>query len=76
MAFYCRFDPYEGFYRCRKSIGHELKLAIRRYKGYGAVILEAGETDTLVEFDIFHFNGFAPRCCDRAEDIIEETEEE
>lgn len=69
MAFHGRFDPYERLYRCRQSVGHELKLAVGWYKRYGAVIFEAGEADTLVEFDIFHFYGFTPRCYDRGGDI-------
>lgn len=62
MAFHGGFDPDERFHRCGESVGHELKLAVGWYEGYRAVVFEAGETDTLVELDIFHLDSFTPRC--------------
>ena len=55
------FDPDERFHWCGESVRHELKLAVGRYEGYRAVVLEAGETDALVKLDIFHFDSFTPR---------------
>lgn len=37
---------------CVKAVRHELKLSIWRDEGDGAVVLEAGETYTLVELHV------------------------
>ena len=39
---------------CVDAVGHELRLPVWRDEGDGAVALEAGQTDTLVELDILH----------------------
>ena len=44
---------------CVNSVGHELRLPVRRDEGDGAVTLEAGQTDTLVELDILHCHRLA-----------------
>lgn len=35
-----------------EAVGHELGLSVRGDEGDGAVVLEAGQTDTLMELDI------------------------
>jgi hypothetical protein len=55
-------DPDEGLDGGGDPVGHQLELAVGRDEGDGAVGLEASEADTLVEFDIFHFDGFASGC--------------
>ena len=42
-----------------QSVGHELEFAVGRNEGYSAVGFETGEANALVEFDVFHFDGFA-----------------
>mmetsp|Transcript_20800 Transcript_20800/g.61968 ORF Transcript_20800/g.61968 Transcript_20800/m.61968 type:complete len:308 (-) Transcript_20800:8-931(-) len=42
-----------------QSIAHELEFAIRRDERDGAVVLEAGQADTLVKFDVLHLHGLA-----------------
>lgn len=36
------------------AVRHELGLPVRRDEGDGAVALEAGQTDALVELDVLH----------------------
>ena len=45
---------------CVESVRHEFELSIRGYEGNRSVVLEAGKTDALVEFDVFQFHGFHP----------------
>jgi len=53
------FGPDEGFDGGGESVGHEFEFAVGGDERDGAVVFEAGEADALVEFDVFHFDGFA-----------------
>lgn len=39
-----------------EAVGHELKLAVGRDEGDGAVVLEAGEPHALVEFHVLQLH--------------------
>lgn len=53
------FCPDQGLDLRTQSIAHQLKFAVRRDEGDCTIILESRETNTLMEFDVFHLNGFA-----------------
>ena len=59
MALHGCFDPYEGLDGRGEAVGHEFEFAVGGDEGDGAVVFEAGEADALVEFDVFHFDGFS-----------------
>jgi hypothetical protein len=58
VAFYCGFDPDERLDGCGEAIGHEFEFAVWWDERYSTIVFEARETDTLVEFDVFHLDGF------------------
>ena len=41
-----------------ETVGHQLKLPVGGDEGDGAVVLEARQTDTLVELDVFQLHRF------------------
>ena len=41
-----------------EAVGHQLKLPVGGDEGDGAVVLEARQTDTLVELDVFQLHRF------------------
>ena len=53
------FNPNKGLDCGIEAVAHQLELAIGRDEADGAIILEAGESHTLVELDVFHLYGFA-----------------
>jgi hypothetical protein len=61
MALDGGFNPNEWLDGRGEAVGHEFELSVRWDEGNGAVVFEPGEADTLMEFDIFHFNGFSSR---------------
>ena len=42
-----------------EPVGHQFEFAVGGDEADGAVVFEAREADALVEFDVFHFDGFA-----------------
>lgn len=42
-----------------EAVGHELKLAVRRDEGDGAVILKAGQPHALVELHVLQLHRLA-----------------
>ena len=46
---------------CVQSVAHELEFTIWGNEADRSVVLEARESDTLVELDVFHFDRFASR---------------
>lgn len=69
-------DPDEGLDLGVEAVGHELELAVRGDEGYRAVILEAGESDALVELDVLHLDGLAAGAAARRleHDLVVEAE--
>mmetsp|Transcript_7224 Transcript_7224/g.9802 ORF Transcript_7224/g.9802 Transcript_7224/m.9802 type:complete len:224 (-) Transcript_7224:894-1565(-) len=49
-------NPYEGLDVSVETVGHEIELTVGRDETDGTVILKAGETHTLVEFDVLKLN--------------------
>lgn len=45
-------DPYKRLHRGVEAVGHELTLSVRGDEGDGSIVLEARQTDTLMELDI------------------------
>jgi hypothetical protein len=48
-----RLHPYQRLHVCIQAVGHQLKLAIGGDEGDGTVVLESGQTNALMEFDVF-----------------------
>ena len=63
VTLYTRLDPNQRLDRRGQSVGHELEFAVGWDKRDGAVVLETCQSDTLVELDVFHFDGLASRSC-------------
>eukprot|EP00053_Salpingoeca_punica_P017751 m.171606 g.171606 ORF g.171606 m.171606 type:complete len:404 (-) comp17279_c0_seq1:208-1419(-) len=54
-----RLDPDQRLDLGAEAVGHELKLAVGRDEGDGAVLLEARQAHALVELDVLELNGLA-----------------
>src|ERR1700710_3209737 len=52
------FDPNEGLDGCLETVTHQFEITVWRNEANSTIILEARETNTLVEFDILHFDSF------------------
>ena len=46
------------FTLCVEPVGHEFELSVRGDEGNRSVVLEAGQTNALMEFDVLQFHGF------------------
>ena len=58
-----------------EAVGHQLKLPVGGDEGDGAVVLEARQTDTLVELHVLQLHGFTlPSCRRRIRQPIRETQ--
>lgn len=53
------FHPNQRLHLCVQPVAHKFELAVRRDEANCAVILEPGESNTLVELDILHLDGLA-----------------
>ena len=52
----CNLYPNQRLDLCVKTVGHEIKLAIRRNEGDGFIVIEGSQTDTLVEMNVFQID--------------------
>ena len=50
-------------YVCVEAVRHELELAIWRNEGDGSVVVEARQTNTLMELDVFQLDRLALAAC-------------
>ena len=56
-------------------VGHQLELPVRRDEGDGSVVLEPGESDTLVELDILQLHALTlPPPCGLEENLVIQSE--
>ena len=78
MTLDLRLDPDQGFDRGAEAITHEFEFTVGRDERYSAIVFETGETDALVEFDVFHFDGFSAggAACGFEHDFVVESETE
>lgn len=53
------FRPDEWFHLGIEAVAHELKLAIWRDEGDRSIVLESGQSNTLVKLDVLHLNCLA-----------------
>ncbi len=75
MTLHARFHPYQWLDRRRQAVGHELKFSIRWDERDGSIVLEARETNTLMEFNVFHLDRLAAGGCPgQAKFVIRSTD--
>src|SRR3569833_126005 len=69
-------DPDQRLDLGVEAVRHQLELPVGRYEGYGAVALEAGQADALVEPHVLHLDGLAARGPPRGleHDLVVEAE--